>query len=307
MSLKRIEIVTPVHNRRDETLQCLRSLYRSALADIHLHIIVVDDGSTDGTATAIEREFPDVEIIKADGSLWYTAATNRGFEAALKHKPDYILAINNDSIFDEHCIQRLVNCAEDHPRSVVGGLLLNWETPHKVFQVSPRWELKLGGYRHWQHQTVWTVPNRPWEVDLIVGNCVLFPAQCVSEVGFMNERLVQFGDAEYTPRMKRLGWRLIIEPSARVFCKPNDIVTGFRKLPLGDQFNQVFRNPAGPYSWQRRFYGILYGAPSHLQGIVAIPVYLIRQLLGKNHEGSWTMNQSERPLSQIYTSAVVDD
>src|SRR5687768_11634675 len=150
----KVEIVTPVHNRRAETLQCLRSLARANTDNLQLHIIVVDDGSTDGTSEAVAEEFPDVEVIHGDGNLWYTAGTNRGIEAAFRHDPDYILAINNDSIFDENCIARMVACAEKFPRSVIGALLLTWDVPHKVFQVSPRWELLRGGYRHWYHQTV---------------------------------------------------------------------------------------------------------------------------------------------------------
>ena len=103
MKVRKIEIVTPVHNRREETLQCLRSIKRSDSTGLQIHIIVVDDGSTDGTAEAIAKDFSDVQIAAGDGELWYTAGTNRGIEAALKHDPDYILAINNDQIFDDKC------------------------------------------------------------------------------------------------------------------------------------------------------------------------------------------------------------
>lgn len=110
--MRKIEIVTPVHNRREETIQCLKSLGRIDRTGLQIHIIIVDDGSTDGTAELVASEFPDVEIVQGNGDLWYTAGTNRGIEAALRHDPDYILAINNDSIFDEKCILNLVQCAE---------------------------------------------------------------------------------------------------------------------------------------------------------------------------------------------------
>jgi GT2 family glycosyltransferase len=84
MKTRKIEIVTPVHNRREETLQCLRSLARAESSGLDLHVIIVDDGSTDGTAEAVATQFPDVEIIRGDGSLWYTAGTNRGIQAALR-------------------------------------------------------------------------------------------------------------------------------------------------------------------------------------------------------------------------------
>lgn len=302
----KVEIVTPVHNRRVETLQFLRSLKRCDSSGMELHIIVVDDGSTDGTAEAVSAKFPDVEIIHGDGNLWYTAGANRGIEAALRHDPDYILSVNNDSIFDEKCILNMVNCAEKYPRSVIGSLLLDWSTPHKIFQVAPKWELSRGGYRHWRQQTVWTVPKDPWEVELIVGNCVLFPVGVIREVGLMDEkRFDQYGDAEYTPRMRRRGWRLLIEPRAKVFCKPNDLVTGFRQLPLRKKFHALFSNSTGPYSLKRRVNMTLGGAPSTVQGLLALSVFTIRYFIGRNIEGNWGTLQAEKPLTETFASSVV--
>ncbi len=307
MKVKKLEIITPVHNRREETLQCLRSLARNDATGLRVHVIIVDDGSTDGTVEAVSATFPDVEIVRGDGNLWYTAGTNRGLEAALRHEPDYILAINNDSIFDEKCISSLIECAEKYPRSIVGPLLLDWSVPHRIFQVAPRWEFWCGGYRHWFSQTVWTVPDRPWAVELIVGNCVLFPAAAVREVGYMDEkRLVQYGDAEYTPRMRRRGWRLLIEPRARMFCKPNDPATGFRKLPLTKKFRHFFFDPASPYSFRRRVYASFGGAPNFVEGVLAIPIYYFRLLIGKNVEGMWALKQPEEPLSKTFSAAVID-
>jgi len=307
METRKIEIVTPVHNRREETLQCLRSLAKAETSGLSLHIIIVDDGSADGTAEAVAAQFPDVEIVPGDGSLWYTAGTNRGIEAALRHGPDYVLAINNDSIFDPQCIAQMVECAETYPRSVVGPLLLDWSTPHKIFQVAPKWDLWRGCHRQWFRQTVWTVPDKPWQVDLIVGNCVLYPVAAIKEAGLMDEEhLPQFGDAEYTPRMKRLGWRLLIEPGARVFCKPNDLLTGFRKLPFSKQLDHLFSNKFSPYSFWRRFYANRFGAPNLLQGMVSIPIYYLRLLAGRNAESLWAATQDEEPLSRAFATAVVD-
>src|SRR5829696_6088329 len=302
----KLEIVTPVHNRRSETLRCLKSLSRSRLNGIEAHVIIVDDGSTDGTAEAVRSEYPEVEIVEGDGNLWYTAGTNRGLAAALKHDPDYILAINNDSIFDENCVRRLVECAEKHKRSVVGSLLVNWDEPPKIFQVAPKWNMWGGGYRHWQNQTVFTVPEKPWEVELIVGNCVLYPADAVREVGFMDEKkLVQYGDAEYTPRMRRRGWRLLIEPKAILYCQPNVVVTGFRKLGLVQQFSEIFLKPHAPYSVRRRINSVIGGAPSKIEGILAVPIFYIRVLLGKNLEGKWGSGVAEPPLADTYRSKIV--
>lgn len=303
---KRVEIVTPVYNRRDITLQCLKSLSRINKDGLEIHIIIVDDGSDDGTSEAVTEHFPDVEIIRGDGNLWFTAGTNRGIEAALEHRPDYILSINDDQVFDENFLQYMIECAEGNPRSVVGSLLLLWDTPHKIFQVSPRWETFSGGFRHWVKQTVWTIPDRPWEVELIVGNCVLFPVEAIKQCGLMNEkRFPHYGDAEYTPRMRRNGWKLLIEPRARVFCQPNNLPPRLREMPLRKLFNTLFIDLGNGHSLRRRLNANLDGAPDRLQGILAFIVFFIRFALGKNIEGSWAETIHEKPLKETYADKII--
>jgi len=65
METRKIEIVTPVHNRREETLQCLRSLSKVETSGLSLHIVIVDDGSTDGTAEAVAAA--------QSGGAWHSA------------------------------------------------------------------------------------------------------------------------------------------------------------------------------------------------------------------------------------------
>ncbi|HUF05021.1 MAG TPA: glycosyltransferase family 2 protein [Aridibacter sp.] len=304
----RVTAVTPVHNRREITLQCLRSLSNLEPEDIALNIIVVDDGSTDGTSDAIAERFPEVTVIKGDGSLWFTGGMNVGFEKALESQPDYILSINDDSIFQPDCLGRLVGCAERHPRSVVGPLLLLWDEPHKLFQVSPEWSVLAGGFRHWRHQTVWTVPESPWEADIIVGNCVLFPVEAIRECGLMNaKRHPHWGDAEYTPRMKRMGWRLLVEPKARVFCQPNDPPPRLREMSPGKMFKALFGDLKGPHSLRRRLLCSLDGGPNKVAGLAAFFVFLARTALGNNPESSWAEGVEEELLKKRFAGRVVRD
>src|SRR5215218_2929263 len=297
----RIEVVTPVHNRRELTLRCLHSLYDADLKGIALHVIVVDDGSTDGTADALANEFPDVTVIAGDGNLWYTAGTNAGLKAALKNAPDYILAINNDSEFEPSFLQRMLESATANPRSVIGAVLVSWDDRSRVFQVSPKWNVWWGGMRHWVKQTVDTLPAGPWEVELIVGNCVLFPAEAIREVGLMDEKkLPQYGDAEYTPRMRKAGWRLFVDPRAQVFCKPNDVPEKISKMSMRRMAATMLIDPYHPHSLQRRLNMIVGSAPSKTQGYAALFIFFVRVLLGRNIEGRWAFEQDERPLSEIY-------
>jgi GT2 family glycosyltransferase len=304
--LIRVAVVTPVHNRRDITLQCLRSLSRVNQQGLEVITFVVDDGSTDGTSEAIAAEFPDVTVIPGDGELLFTEGTNVGVRAALEHDPDYVLMMNDDQVFDPEFLQRLVETAEKYPRSVVGPLLLLWDTPHKLFQTSPRWETLSGGWRHWQRQTVWTIPKSPWEVDLIVGNCLLVPVAAFREEGLMNSaRYPFFGDAEFTPRLQKRGWRLLIDPRSRVFCQPNNLPARLSKMTLREKWNALVVDLRHTHNLRRRFYACWDGAPTHLQGAVAFGVFIARVALRINTEVEQGAAYSEPPLSETFASRVI--
>lgn len=304
----KVEVVTPVHNRKELTLACLRSLDRADRRGLDLHVIVVDDGSTDGTAEALREEFPEVEILTGDGHLWYTAGMNVGLSAALKREPDYILAINNDSEFDPDFLQSMISTAERHPRSVVGAILVNWDDRRSVFQVAPKWNVWWGGMRHWVRQSVDTLPSGAWRVELIVGNCVLFPAAAIREVGLMDEkRLPQYGDAEYTPRMRKAGWSLLIDPRAKVFCKPNDIPERIAGMPKRTLLAKMLFDPYHPHSLKRRVNMTVASAPNRLEGYAAVIVFVVRALLGRNIEGDWALRQDERPLAETFRDEVLGD
>lgn len=303
-----VAIVTPVHNRRDITGQCLRSLSRIKSDGLDVHVIVVDDGSTDGTSEAISREFPDVEIIEADGSLWFTEGTNVGVRRALESDPKYILMMNDDQVFDDNFLEFLVETAEANSRSVVGPLLLLWDQPHKIFQIAPVWNTWLGGWQHWYQQTVWSVPDRAFEVDLIVGNCVLVPSEAIKECGLMNsERYPNFGDAEYTPRLKRAGWRLVIDPRSRVFCQPNTVPPRVRKKGIKALINDLFIDLKNIHNLRRRWYSYIDGAPSKLKGAIAFVSFFVRAAIGRSPESAaFGENRAEPPLKETFRSAVIN-
>ena len=285
-----IEIVTPVHNRKSITLQCLRSLSRIDRCGLAVHIIVVDDGSVDGTADAIERNFPDVEVIRESGNLWYAGGTNCGIRAALKRHPNYILAVNDDSIFHDSFLQRLVHCSRQNPKSVIGPLLLLWDRPHQVFQVGPCWDTWYGGWRHPMRLTPWTVPRQAFEVDLIVGNCVLYPVEAILQVGLMKERDLPhcYADAEYTTRMRRSGWKLRIEPSAFVWCKPNNVPTSMRAMRVVTAFKELFFDQHSHRNLVNLVKSRCYTAPSGHLAAAASAIHVFRLgLHGLGLGGSW--------------------
>lgn len=278
----KVELVIPVYNRRETTLKGLRSLSRIDKTGLAVHIIVVDDGSTDGTSQAVAREFPEVQIIAGDGTLHYAAGTNRGISAALERNPDFIVTANDDAVFHEQFLQRLVKTARANSRSIIGALLLLWDEPHKVFQVGQVWNTLRGGWDIPENLTAFTVPQRAFEVECIVGNCVLFPAEAIKENGLMDEKKFPhgWGDAQYLMRMRKAGWRLLIEPKSYVWCEPNTYPKPLHQQPVAEIIRILLKNRRHPLNLQRQFIARWESAPSKPQAFFAFLVYCA-QLLSK--------------------------
>lgn len=273
---KKIELIIPVYNRRETTLQALRSLKRIDGENLQVHIIIVDDGSTDGTSEAIKHQHPEVQIVIGDGTLHYAAGTNRGITAALARNPDYIVTMNDDAVFHEQFLQRLVTTAESNPRSIVGALLLLWDEPHKVFQVDFKWEMRAGGWFQPEDATVFDFPEKAFEVEGMAGNCILFPIEAIRECGLMDEKKFPhgWGDMQYVTRMKKMGWRLLIEPKSYVWCEPNTNPKPLHTLSMPEILKVLFVNRRHPQNLQRQFIARWESAPSKIQAFFGFLVYV---------------------------------
>jgi GT2 family glycosyltransferase len=280
--LIKVAVVIPVYNRRETTLQGLKSLSRVDTSGIDLKIYVVDDASPDGTAAAVAEKYPEVVLIHGDGSLHYAAGTNRGIEAALGWKPDFIATMNDDSIFHEQFLQRLIATARDRPRSIVGALLLLWDEPHRVFQVGFEWDTFSGGWRQPATDSAFDFPKEPFEVEGMAGNCVLFPVAAIEECGLMDEEKFPhgWGDIQYLVRMRKKGWRLLVDPKAYVWCEPNTYPKPLHQLPVREILKVLFKNQRHPLNLQRQFIARWESAPNRAKACTAFSVYLF-SLLGK--------------------------
>ena len=279
--LIRVALVIPVYNRREITLQCLRSLARVDSNGLSIKVFIVDDGSTDDTSDAIRREFPDVELIAGDGTLHYAAGTNRGIEAALKWNPDHVVTMNDDAVYHDQFLQRLVETATANPRSVIGSLLLLWDQPHVVFQVAPEWKTLRGGWVIPDDLTAFNIGKSPFEVECIVGNCVMFPVEAIRQCGLMDE--VRFphgwGDAQYTIRLRKAGWKLLLEPSSLVWCEPNTYPPSLHSMPIGCMLKTLFVDRKHPQNLQRQWIARWESAPTKSQAAGSFCVYLIQLLV----------------------------
>jgi GT2 family glycosyltransferase len=224
-SSPRVAVVVPVHNKLPLTLRFLESFARVDYPSYSM--IVIDDGSTDGTPEALARRFPRVVRLEGDGRLWWSGATNRGVRHALETGHDYVLTINNDTVVRPDFLRRLVATARAHPHSLVGARVNFLDQPRKVWAV--------GAFAHWHTGVILqcnchggmeddVVPllHNPSPVQLLTGCGTLVPADCYREIGLYDERWCPqyHADSEFVLRATRRGYRALVEVHAVIW---NDV------------------------------------------------------------------------------------
>ena len=120
---KKTFVIIPVHNRREITLGCLACLRAAGDLD-WANVVVVDDGSTDGTAEAIRGQFPEVILLNGDGNLWWTGGIVLGMKEGVRRQAEVIVWLNDDSHLRPGSLKALVNHTRETGAISVGILAL---------------------------------------------------------------------------------------------------------------------------------------------------------------------------------------
>ncbi len=102
-----IDIIIPNFNGKVFLPACLDSLQRQSYSDFH--VIVVDNGSSDGSVEFLHQNYPEVEVLAWDENTGFSAAVNGGIKAG---SAPLVFLLNNDTELDESCLERLVSAAK---------------------------------------------------------------------------------------------------------------------------------------------------------------------------------------------------
>ena len=102
-------------NGKDLTIECLESLKQVNYSNFN--ILVVDNGSTDGSVELLKEKFPEVSILVLEKNLGYAAGNNRGFDSLKPDQPEFVIFLNNDTIVDENFIGPLVKQLLTHKKA----------------------------------------------------------------------------------------------------------------------------------------------------------------------------------------------
>jgi GT2 family glycosyltransferase len=216
-----------------DTLQCIESLQHSDHKNLSL--ILVDNGSTDGSVARIREAFPDLEIVEKPVNLGFGAGNNLGIRLALERGASYVWLLNNDTIVRPDTLTALLRTAQADPSlGAVGSVLYYAHAPDRV-QAWGGGKINLwtGTSRH-HHQ-----PVAEDDLDFLTAASILFPANVLRTVGVFDERYFMYWeDTDLSFRIRAAGWRLGVAVDAKLLHK--EATSTGAKSPIFDRYVTVY-------------------------------------------------------------------
>ena len=219
-------IVIPVYNRKEFTQDCILSLEGQIP---RAQIIIVDDGSTDGTKEMMATKFPEVIVLSGDGNLFWTAAINMGIRHALKLGADYVMTLNNDTIATDDFVVKMMDGAKQRPGSLIGALEVDVNTKKPTYGGEIiNWTLAKS--RYLLDNLSDTEQHGLHEVSLYPGRGLLIPRKVFETVGLFEEKLLPhyIADYDFTHLARRNGFPIYCSYDARLYNYTEE--SGDRKI-----------------------------------------------------------------------------
>lgn len=242
----RLVALLTVHDRKALTLACLERLTGQAQgcgADVS--VVLVDDGSTDGTGAAVREAFPAVQVVEGSGQLYWNGGMRLAFEVAREQDPDLYLLLNDDTHLAPGALARLLAthralaAARPRPCLVVGSTLdpASGRQSYGGWRKGPR--LAPGRF------TLLEPGAAPRPCDTMNANCVLVPRAVVARVGTLDAAFTHsMGDLDYGLRAGRAGCELWVAPGFVGECQANTGHAQWARAAMGAR--ERWRRVSGP-------------------------------------------------------------
>lgn len=205
-------VVIPNWNGKEWIGNCLRSLTKQTL---QASIVVVDNGSKDGSAEYIKQYFPNVVLIERDKNYGFTGGVNAGIEYALKHNAKYVALFNNDAVASTTWLAKLVATMERQPHTgIVTGKFMHIDKKH--IDSTGEFIRKNGmPYSRGRGEVDKGQYDTAGFVFAATGGASLYRAEMLKQIGlFDNDYFAYFEDVDISFRAQLRGWHVYYQPEA---------------------------------------------------------------------------------------------
>lgn len=208
--IPQVAIVIVNWNGRELLQRCLSSIEKNTQYP-NYRIIVVDNGSTDGSVQLIEEKFPNVHVIRNRENLGFSRANNQGMKHALKTGASYIFLLNNDTeVVQEDWLGTLVDAlGRDEKIGILGC---------KVFYPDGRLQLSAGWMGPLEWKFITKAPEESIEVEVVNYCAALIKKEVIERIGLLDEGFSPFfwEEYDYCARARKAGFKIAYHPAAAI-------------------------------------------------------------------------------------------
>jgi GT2 family glycosyltransferase len=224
----KVLVVVPNWNGKDSLRACLDSLLAQTLKP---HIVVVDNGSTDGSVEFIRQYYPNIELIEHQRNLGYAGGVNPGLREALQTSASYVAPFNNDAVADKDWLKFLIEYMEANPEAGIAACkLLSGEGSYldSTGDYYTAWGLP---YPRGRLETDITKYDESTEIFSASGGASLYRVVMLNEIGLFDEDFfAYYEDVDLSFRAQLAGWKVAYVPRAIAYHQigaTSDKIKGF--------------------------------------------------------------------------------
>ena len=215
-----VDVIVLAYNHQAATLDCLASLSR--LTYPHYRLMVVDNGSTDGTTGAIRARYPQIEVLRIEHNIGFQGGSNFGLRHALEAGADFVFTLSNDTVVQPDILDELIKHAAPADVGLLAPKIYYFSEPNRIWSV--------GGDCHpltleMTHTGNGQIDRGQWERvierDFLVGCALLMKRSLLEQVGLfdMEFQPAYYEDLDFCLRARRAGYRLLLAPQAKLWHK----------------------------------------------------------------------------------------
>jgi N-acetylglucosaminyl-diphospho-decaprenol L-rhamnosyltransferase len=274
-----LAVVVVNYNAGEYLSRCLGSVFASS-GDITLDVVVVDNGSRDGSAAAATSEHPRARLIENRSNLGFAAGANVGIRAT---EAPYLLFLNPDAEIVSGTLASLVKVAEERPDAgAVGPLVRN---PDRTIQPSARRVPRT--FEALMHAFLGPVaPGNRWtraytmadwdrtterEAEWISGSAMLLRRRALHDVGVFDEGYFMYvEDVDLCTRLRRSGWTVLFSPELEVIHEIGVSARGQSRRMAREHSRSIYR-----YFSKHRAHGLASLLKPVVRGALALRTELV--------------------------------
>jgi GT2 family glycosyltransferase len=247
--------IIPTFNRRQFLKRLVKQLLDQSDNRFNLKIVVVVDGSNDGTIEMLRNLSNCLIVIEGDGTWWYTRSMNEGFRYAVKYlSPDYILTLNDDILIAENYLSEIQNLTDKNEKnSIFGSVGFSIGNNPKIVTSGNSWKNKFLGL--YSNHIEFLKNINPKSVSgihnsiTLPGRGMLIPLNILKNLNYFDSKFKQYhSDSDFTLRAIKANYSVKISWDAKILVNLNETspTTSFLnksfKLLFYSYFDPVSRN-----------------------------------------------------------------